>query len=680
MSRENRRIVAVIAGSKKTAEALAAQMDGLLGRYIRFAPFSIRDPLESYDDFDMVLISTQTIFTRQSAPKLKTGTVILIIRRTLTRSSWERVMGIPPGKKMLLVNDEKDSTEETIALLCELGAAHVEWTGYYPGLLDVERVSCAITPGESELVPDFVGETIDIGDRAVDVSTLVDMLTQFDLLNAETRTILSSYSEKIIPRSHGLQVTLQGLFNTKNILQRTLHMIQDGVIAYNDQGKITLFNKVSESIFKCSAAEAEGHPVDELLRKHGVQLEELQDDNDCLVRIGGQKIMLNRQPIDGAGRIEGGVLSLKVGKKVEELELKLRLESRGYDAKHSFRDLITRNQAMEKVIRRAEKMAGSDLSVLILGESGTGKELFAHSIHRASTRAAYPFVAVNCSALPENLLESELFGYEEGAFTGARKGGKPGLFEQAHKGTIFLDEIGDISPGMQSRLLRVLQQKEVLKVGGTKLMPVDVRIIAATNKNLFRLAVDGKFREDLYYRLKVLQLKIPPLRDRREDILAMAEHFLLRRGVDAALLEEVQELLLQYHWPGNVREMENTMEYLAFMNDGSLSASDLLLYLEDAETADPAAVRGEVAGRSLPAAHVESFILDTIYRAKRESRNVGRRTIAEAAKRQGLAITESDVRKTLEKMQADGWVVMTSGRAGCHLTEKGVQRLADGRN
>ncbi len=206
-----------------------------------------------------------------------------------------------------------------------------------------------------------------------------------------------------------------------------------------------------------------------------------------------------------------------------------------------------------------------DSTVLIMGETGTGKELFAQSIHNYSLRADKPFVAVNCAALPENLLESELFGYVEGAFTGARKGGKTGLFELAHGGTVFLDEISEMTPNLQARFLRVLQEKEVVRIGDDKIIPVDVRVIAATNRDLYEYVDEGKFREDLFYRLCVLRLDIPPLRERKDDIYELVLFFLELKSKTLnkktpKLSQNIIEKLVNYDWPGNVRQLENLIE------------------------------------------------------------------------------------------------------------------------
>lgn len=231
-------------------------------------------------------------------------------------------------------------------------------------------------------------------------------------------------------------------------------------------------------------------------------------------------------------------------------------------AKYTFDDIIGSCELMASAIDQAKRAAETPATVLLRGESGTGKELFAHAIHNASVRRRGPFVRVNCAAIAEPILESELFGYVEGAFTGAVKSGKKGYFEEADGGTIFLDEIGEVNPSVQAKLLRVLQEKEIVRVGGTKPVPVDVRVIAATNANLEQRVSEGTFREDLYYRLNVVPIFVPPLRARKEDIPLLIDHLCRKYSLEygrkvAEITPEALDVLMHYDWPGNVRELEN---------------------------------------------------------------------------------------------------------------------------
>ena len=268
----------------------------------------------------------------------------------------------------------------------------------------------------------------------------------------------------------------------------------------------------------------------------------------------------------------GLVVSFMNASRIQQMESQIRrqMSDKGLAARYTFRDIVHKSDIMDKTIENAGRYAGVSSNVLLVGETGTGKELFAQSIHNASKRAGNAFVAVNCAALPESLLESELFGYVEGAFTGAAKGGKMGFFEMAHKGTIFLDEIGDISPKLQSRLLRVLQEKEIIRLGNDTVIPIDVRVISATNKNLKEAVAAGEFRQDLLYRLDVLELNLPPLRKRGADISLLLTHYIEfeheRTGCRLKYLNDrALRLLENYPWPGNIREMRNFCERLCIL-------------------------------------------------------------------------------------------------------------------
>ncbi|MED4583744.1 sigma 54-interacting transcriptional regulator [Brevibacillus choshinensis] len=271
-----------------------------------------------------------------------------------------------------------------------------------------------------------------------------------------------------------------------------------------------------------------------------------------------------------------------------ELEKSCHIQEEKPDASANpvyFAQLIGAETGLRDVIAKARKVTNSISTVLVRGESGTGKELLARAIHSESTRSRYPFVAINCAAIPENLLESELFGYEGGAFTGSRREGKPGKFELAHKGTIFLDEVGDIPLALQPKLLRVLQEKTVDRVGGVKTIGIDVRVIAATHRDLEQMVREGTFREDLYYRLNVIPLRLRPLRDRREDIPLYLHHFLYRFSTllqksRCQLDADLAQRLIDYDWPGNIRQLENAVEYMVNMAEGDeIGIEDVPEYL-----------------------------------------------------------------------------------------------------
>jgi transcriptional regulator with PAS, ATPase and Fis domain len=280
-----------------------------------------------------------------------------------------------------------------------------------------------------------------------------------------------------------------------------------------------------------------------------------------------REVIVNVAPIIVNGKLKGSVGIVhdrsEIKTLTDELE-KAKQLIRKLEAKYQFDDIVADSPSMLMAIGQAKQAANTHATVLLRGESGTGKELFAHAIHNASNRCHNRFVRVNCAAIPEPLLESQLFGYEEGAFTGAKKGGQKGLFEEAHKGTIFLDEIGELSVSTQAKILRVLQEKEIVRVGGLQPIQVDVRVIAATHVNLEEAITQGKFREDLYYRLNVLPILIPPLRNRKEDLIRIAKRLIRKLNQEygrcvESISEQAVMQLYQYDWPGNVRELENVI-------------------------------------------------------------------------------------------------------------------------
>jgi len=384
-------------------------------------------------------------------------------------------------------------------------------------------------------------------------------------------------------------------------LDLVLRHLNDGVVAVDMQGRITTLNPAAARIIG-AAAQAAGQPLAEVapgLTPRPV-LEQGRSELGRVDDVRGQSLVVDAVPLYESGIQTGAVLTLHPSQPLEHAVGRLRAHShrRSRSARYTLGGMVAASQAMRQLVHRCEVMArASDASVLIQGESGSGKEVVAQGIHRASRRHARPFVAINCGAFPEQLLESELFGYEEGAFTGARRQGKAGLFEAADGGTLLLDEVGEMPLPLQTRLLRALQEKEVTRVGGIDAIPIDVRIIAATHRDLAAMARQGSFRHDLFYRLHILQVRVPPLRERPEDIAALAAALLpaaLERLGAGALatqaLAAILPLLAAHDWPGNVRELENVIERMALeclLAGGVPSAAVLRGVVDPSRSEDP---------------------------------------------------------------------------------------------
>ena len=326
-----------------------------------------------------------------------------------------------------------------------------------------------------------------------------------------------------------------------------------------------------------------------------------------MIKIGKTMALSNKVPVKVGREILGAVETLEDVTQIREYEniIRVKMAEKGYVASFTFDDIIGDNHFFNKTLLLAKKYASVDSVILIEGESGTGKEVFAQAIHSISSRSKGPFVAVNCGALPDSLLESELFGYQPGAFTGARREGKDGLFTQAHTGTIFLDEISETSQTFQTTLLRVIQEMEVRPLGSDRVIPIDIRIIAATNKKLKEEVDSGTFRRDLYYRLNILRLNIPPLQSRKDDISQLARHFIgqntVKLGKGLSISQKAMAALKGYHWPGNIRELQNVIERLCVTCDLKID-ENLVKFALDEEVQDE--LRGSESIDALKINHI----------------------------------------------------------------------------
>jgi len=359
------------------------------------------------------------------------------------------------------------------------------------------------------------------------------------------------------------------------LINSVLASLQEAVLAVDDAGRVIAANGHAEAALGLNIAQLLDNPLAQLKP----ELNEIALDTrksgqtHRLINLNNRDWIVRRSPIPDNHGLSGVTLTLYDANAIHEADTNLRTQRKGRllpVARHHFSDIDGSSSAMRQLLGTAKRYAATDLTILVTGETGTGKEVIAQAIHNGSARSDRPFIAVNCAAFPETLLESELFGYEDGAFTGARKGGKRGLFEAAHTGTLFLDEIGDMPLLLQSRLLRVLQEREVIRLGGNLPIPIDVRVLAATHRPLRELTLEQRFREDLFYRLNILQLTLPPLREREEEILPLARRFVARclQGLGSALpaeklLAPIEQRMLGYPWRGNIRELQNICERLA---------------------------------------------------------------------------------------------------------------------
>lgn len=363
----------------------------------------------------------------------------------------------------------------------------------------------------------------------------------------------------------------------------TINLTSNAIINFNTNGDVIFSNNLANNLFKEKELFKLKDKLTSLLNKNDASVFDYESDN--IYNINDKDYIIKFKPVIVQNKVQSIITTINSVKELQESEKKLRnkLNTRGHIAKNTFNDIISNSKIMKSTIYEAKKYSNSNSSVLITGKTGTGKELFAQSIHNESKRANEPFVAINCAALPNSILESELFGYVKGAFTDANKEGKMGIFELAHGGTVFLDEIGEMDINIQAKILRVLQEKEISRLGDNRIIPINVRVICATNKNLLDLIEQKKFREDLYYRLAVLELKIPTLNERLGDIPYLIDYYIKNNNYQVNFSNDAIQYLCRQDYIGNVRQLFNILERIIVLsNKKHIAFDDFKKYFESA--------------------------------------------------------------------------------------------------
>ncbi|MDR3591978.1 MAG: sigma 54-interacting transcriptional regulator [Negativicutes bacterium] len=684
-----RKKICFAATNKTTCEFVGQQLNTLLGHFATIGTWCLSEAPAEVPDCDIFLAGNPAVH-QYICDIIPVGKKIMLANRTLEIKNLDEILTLAPNTEVLMVSNFEATAYETIALFKNFAINNIRLHPYWPGKTSYPtHVKVAVTTGYHP-APPGIERVIDLGPRTLDLSTFVELIVELDLPRNVINDISGYYISTIVSMAARRLSIAEQNQKLKERLEVVLDTVDQGIIAVDQDEKICLFNPAAEAMLGQSDAEVLGKRFKDILPELETFVSVGTNLADSIRKIGHSYYVINITPVfDSFNNMSGSVVSLKAADEVQELDSKVRreLKQEGNVAKHYFKDIVSTSEGISGAVRMAKKFSNSDLTILLEGESGTGKELFAQSIHNASARKNAPFVAINFAALLESLVESELFGYQDGAFTGAKKGGKPGLFEVAHTGTIFLDEIGDATPEVQKRLLRVLEEKEVRRVGGNTLTPVDVRVIAATNRNLRQLMKEGAFRQDLYFRLCTIQIAIPPLRNRREDVpslIAFFAHRLYRR--ELLLDSQVQDYLRHYGWPGNARELQNVVKFLCGMAGPSevITMKHLPQYLfEVPSTAVPAAAPADTAVETALAEFaglgpLEPLrqVLAELKKAEKYERPAGRNSIAKALAGQAASCSEHKVRLWLKRLEQGGCVVTNTTKQGSRLTRLGEDVLS----
>lgn len=628
---------------------------------------------------DLYLVAaTSTDAFSQVMAAIPAGRKVVSVAITFFKKEIEALRQLPKGTRAMLVNLSVQMAIESIAELNRLGITQIEFIPVYPGAAYPHDVELAITPGEAQFVPPTALRVMDLGPRVFTADTLLEIALALGFTWFPASPAFRSYADSLADPGQSLASLWSARLKTETYLDILMGALETGILGVDTEDRVFALNSVAESMLGLRRENALNRPLSEACRTLDQQLQEgdRSQKTSRLIQLGDTYLNLSTVPVDWQGEDIGCFLLLQRFSEEEERQRQFRLQlyHRGYQSKYVFDDIVGQSEVMLRTKQIAARMAGTEAAILLTGESGTGKELFAHSIHNASRRRDMPFVAINCAALSDALLESELFGYDEGAFTGARKGGKLGLFEYAHRGTLFLDEIEGMSQPLQVKLLRVLQEKEFMRVGGNRIIPTDVRIIAASNEDILERVRQGTFRKDLYYRINTLPIAIPPLRERGEDLFLIARRLMEKSGVMFGFSPAAQEVLRAYRWDGNVRELANLVEYLSLLGRDPVEAEDLPDYLRASAPAlpQPAEPGGCQTFWQAARGREEGFRF-LVCALGRCGGGAGRGALLEQARQQGVPLTEQQVRDILWDLNRLGLVSVSRGRGGSRLTRAGLE-------
>ncbi len=620
-----------------------------------YCPGKASQPL--IQDAGVVLYTDPSILI-EMMDRIQSPAPLVMMKRTITGEGIRRLRSLDKGKSAYVYNLNSFMANETLATLYGFGLEGLSLFPLEPGMRVADQVDYIITPGELEGLEGYGDRLVDIGNRIFDPSTILDLIATLNLDRRWADRIIRRYAARVPAYWKGLRNTLFDKRMLSGHLDLVMNEYDRGVVLLDDKEEILLLNEAAAEILGRDRALLEGESLDALIASFPGfrKLKAAGDHQGEILDLGGQRVVVDLKEVHYEGVFFGKLIFMKVYSELlkEQSRLHRQLMGKGYYAKYTFKDILGDHEAVKETIRICRSIADSSSAVLLLGETGTGKELFAGAIHNDSPRRKRPYIAINCATLPENLLESELFGYEGGAFTGAKKGGKLGVFEKAQGGTLFLDEVGEIPLQLQARLLRALQEKEIMRVGGDAIIHVDVRIIAASNRDLDRMVTEGLFRRDLFYRLNVFSIRLPALRDHLEDLPLLAAHFLAELGESREVHESFEDFARQYPWPGNVRELKNTLEYMVRMTGGPLHVRHL---------------PGNLKGLHLKGDSPRDRVLEIIARRSALGLGTGRRSIMEDFSRSYYPVSEGKIREYIEDLQARGRIRVFKGRKGCQLVE-----------
>lgn len=676
--------IAVVSRTKRYADHLKNDLSVYFNDYSSIVSYSLDEINDIRQISEKCIVISEFAIFQKVKEKVGLDSDIVVTQLSVKKDTLQELDRIPPGTKVMVVNLDYRLCMEVISSLYAHGYKDFEFTPYFDLTKDYDpEIEIAITPGELRRVPKEILRTIDIGERGYSASCILEIAHILKIPNFTHNSRINACLRSVEAGDSNVKAILGEKDDLNNQVTLLLEMMSQGILITDISGGILSCNHRSAEILAERSARLKGFNITEILPELECCMTSTTPDkvSETCILINGNNIIITVTPIRSIDATRGFIITLDNFEQIEQKQhdIRTRLSKDAHHANYNFSNIRGVSPLIQQAVAHAKSISKSNSSVLITGDSGTGKEIFAQSIHNESPRKLYNFVAVNCAAIPENLLESEMFGYDEGSFTGAKKGGKIGYFELAHQGTIFLDELAEMPLVMQSKLLRVLEEKRMIRIGSNKLITVDVRIIAATNKNLFEQVNEGKFREDLFYRLNVLPLHIPSLSNRKEDILPIAEHFIRLNSRPFQFSPDAESAMQNYSWRGNVRELRNVIEYLSFLDKDVIAKDDLpfannfIQATANTKSSDFSDSISKFLLKEGKKIELYNSILKNMHVAFSKRERIGRAKLCQIFQSNGLFYSEQEIRTCMNQLDNYGFIRSGKGRGGSVITPAGIQ-------
>ncbi|MGE5630541.1 MAG: sigma 54-interacting transcriptional regulator [Caulobacteraceae bacterium] len=661
--------ILIITQNWSTKSGIYTYLESILRPYLQVdAVFTSHLESVDWDKYDLLIFSSQDTLDLVQ-PMLPSNIKTIICARILNHAYLSKILSIPPDSKVYLVNDTESSTLSVIEQLKEMGFTQYTYIPFYPGCTRHDNsIQFAITVGEPQLVPQGIPTVIDIGNRMVDISTVQEIALHFNLPISLSNEITKNYIIHMVQIMKSSNHQLANSLSTQKLTSDIINCLDTGICVYNDSNIIKIFNNQFVKLFCLTKQYLIDADLEVLLKSHSLPTTFLSAYKTTMYVKNANGLTIQVKTVEIPSNSHQHLYMMMLNDmKAEPIEVQTVAQQAGPNVAsaslYSFEDFITNNASALKMLEKAKKIALTNYNVVIHGENGTGKEILARAIHNCSPRKDHPFISIPTTTLISNYFETELLGYEDGAFPGAREGGKPGLLELANNGTLFIDGIEHIPYEHQPILLSAIKERKIRRIGSTTNIPIDIRIIASTTQDLYKLVAEGKLMNELFFSISIMPLYIDPLRNRRDDIPVIFQYYLKnllkssKFTIQSICSESLCDFLMSYNWPGNTREVMNLCQFLTCIKEkGKLTINDLPHYIIDNSTFVPDDI---------------SILGKEVLKLIDANPKIGRSKLCRLIKATDITLSEGQMRSVLQYLAQKKAIIINRTRGGCEITEYG---------